>query len=240
MAAPSAASKVVGKKLGTTGKVFFGSLCVGTFGLGCWQLERLLGKWDAIEDREQQLRLDPIVYGSDISSSSSSSSSSMNKLVGDDKLHDATTQQQQWQPYRRRLLRGRFRHDKEVLLGPRGAPPGVQMPVSGLSAKSSSKKTTTASGMQPGPQGFYVLTPMEVVAVDETGTTAATAAPTTVWINRGWVPKTLVPGADRPYYKNDLVQKAQLDRALREQPAAWNRPLGIVDVRAVMSKPESE
>jgi surfeit locus 1 family protein len=245
MAAPSAASKVVGKNLGTSGKVFFGSLCVGTFGLGCWQLERLLGKWDAIEDREQQLKLDPIVYGSNIfSSNSSSSSSSMNKLVGDDKLHDQTTQQQ-LQPYRRRLLRGRFRHDKEVLVGPRGAPPGVRMPVSGLSAKSSSKTKTTVSGMQPGPQGFYVLTPMEV-SIDETGTTAAaaatsnSAAPTTVWINRGWVPKTLVPGADRPYYKNDPVQKAQIDRALREQPAAWNRPIGIIDVRAVMSQAESE
>ena len=112
------------------------------------------------------------------------------------------------------------------------------MPVSGLSAKNSSSKTT-ASGMQPGPQGFFVLTPMEISPV-EGEPSSISGSPSTVWINRGWVPKTLVPGADRPHYKNDLVQKAKIDRMLREQPAAWNRPNGIVEVKAVMSKPESE
>ena len=215
MAAPSSASTVV-TKVGTSGKIFFGGLCVGTFGLGCWQLERLFEKWDAIEDRNQQLKLDPIRYGSSTNISNNS---------------DAI-------PYRQRLLRGRFRHDKEVLIGPRGAPPGVQLPVSGLSAKNSSSKTTT-SGMQPGPQGFYVLTPMEISPVEDEPNSIAGSA-STVWINRGWIPKTLVPGADRPHYKNDLVQKAKIDRMLREQPAAWNRPNGIVEVKAVLSKPESE
>ena len=215
MTAPSSASTVV-TKVGTSGKIFFGGLCVGTFGLGCWQLERLFEKWDAIEDRNQQLKLDPIRYGS--SSNISNNSDTM--------------------PYRQRLLRGRFRHDKEVLIGPRGAPPGVQLPVSGLSAKNSSSKTT-ASGMQPGPQGFYVLTPMEISPVEDEPS-SITGSASTVWINRGWIPKTLVPGADRPYYKNDLVQKAKIDRMLREQPAAWNRPNGIVEVKAVLSKPESE
>ncbi len=222
MASPSSAASVA-TKVGTSGKIFFGGLCVGTFGLGCWQLERLLEKWDAIEDREQQLKLDPIRYGTMFSSAKVD-----------------TDENSRAMPYRQRLLRGTFRHDKEVLIGPRGAPPGVRLPVSGLSAKSSSSKTT-ASGMQPGPQGFYVLTPMEVVPADDepTSTTPSEGA-TTVWINRGWVPKTLVPGADRPHYKNDLVQKAKIDQALRDQPAAWNRPKGVVEVKAVLSKPESE
>jgi len=192
---------------------------VGTFGLGCWQLERLLEKWDAIEDREQQLKLNPIRYGSTLSSVTVDNSNST-------------------MPYRQRLLRGSFRHDKEVLLGPRGAPLGVRLPVSGLSAKNSSSKTT-ASGMQPGPQGFYVLTPMEVVPVDDEPTSTTTSeAPSTVWVNRGWIPKTLVPGADRPYYKNDMVQKAKIDRLMKERPAAWNRPKGIVEVKAVLSQAE--
>jgi surfeit locus 1 family protein len=230
MAAPSAASKAVGTKLGTSGTAFFGSLCVGTFGLGCWQLERLLGKWDAIEDREQQLKLEPIWYGS---RASTNSSNLMNQLLADDDTEDPN----QAQPYRRRLLRGRFRHDKEVLIGARGAPPGVALPVSGLSARNGAQKTKTASGMQPGPQGFFVLTPMEVAP--EAMPTSTTPATTTVWINRGWVPKTLVPGADRPYRRNDMVQRARIEQALREPPA-WNRPPGLVEVTAVVSKAESE
>lgn len=234
MAAPSTASKVVGKNIGTSGKVFFGSLCVGTFGLGCWQMERLLGKWDAIEDRGQQLKLEPIRYG--INGVSSSSSTMNDQLVNDDQFQQTGTlthqqKHQQLQPYRRRMLRGIFKHNKEILIGPRGAPPGVQMPVRGLSAKNGSK-TTTASGMQPGPQGFYVMTPMEVES-----DAASETSSKIVWINRGWVPKTLVPGADRPYFKDDLVQKAKIDRALREPPA-WNRPSGIVEIRAVLSQPE--
>lgn len=113
------------------------------------------------------------------------------------------------------------------------------MPVSGLSAKSGSSKTATASGMQPGPQGFYVLTPMEVFDSSSSSSSSSDdATRRTVWINRGWVPKTMVPGADRPHYKNDPLQKAKLDRALRERPPAWNRPEGVVELTAIVSKPE--
>lgn len=97
MVSPSTASSVA-TKVGTSGKIFFGGLCVGTFGLGCWQLERLVEKWDAIEDRHQQLKLAPIRYGSNGSISDSTDT----------------------MPFRQRLLRGKFRHDKEVLIGPRG------------------------------------------------------------------------------------------------------------------------
>ena len=259
--AKAAASKVVGTNLGTSGIVFFGGLCVGTFGLGCWQLERLLEKWDAIEDREEQLHLSPIAYGGGGHRSSNPNAGvAMDRLLGDGERQRLQNQlddhHHQHQPYRRRLLRGRFRHDKEVLIGPRGAPPGVQMPVSGLSAKkkkNNNKTTTTAaSGMQPGPQGFYVYTPMEVAIGDSGGAGGASPSPspsaipeeeeTVVWINRGWIPKTLVPGADRPHYKNDPVQRAKIEEALRVQARtpAWNRPRGTVEIEAVLSRPESE
>eukprot|EP00536_Pseudo-nitzschia_multiseries_P003101 jgi/Psemu1/185075/e_gw1.44.110.1 len=236
MTAPLTAAKT----LGTSGKVFFGGLCVGTFGLGCWQLERLLEKWDAIENRDQQLAMTPIRYDSD-------------RIQSSDGLTTTLTDAEH--PYRRRLLRGRFRHDKEVLIGPRGAPPGVRLPVSGLSAKqqsgrgggnsgsgSGSGSTTVASGMQPGPQGFYVLTPLEVEP-DGTGTGTANAnananSTGVVWVNRGWVPKTVVPGADRSYSRNDLVQKAKLEAELRDTPPAWNRPSGRVELTAVVSQAE--
>ena len=212
MAAPRKSASIVRTNLGGSGKIFFGSLCAGTFGLGCWQLDRLLQKWDAIDERTEQLGTPPVRYRNDA--------------------------QPRALPYRRRLLRGRLRHDKEVLIGPRGAPPGVRMPVSGLSAaknKANGTATATVSGMQPGPQGFYVLTPMEVA---DDGSNA-TRASSVVWVNRGWVPKTMVPGANRPHYKNDPVRRAQLEEELRK-PVGWNRPEGVVELTAIVCKPESE
>jgi len=244
------ATSTVGKKLGTTGKVFFGGLCVGTFGLGCWQLERLLEKWDAIEDRDQQLAMAPIRYGSDRVGLGGSDGIG----IGDVYQTSATSSEEH--PYRRRLLRGRFRHDREVLIGPRGAPPGVRLPVSGLSAKQQQQQqrsgrsgsgsgggsggtATTASGMQPGPQGFYVLTPLEVQPEHSSSNSGGGGGSGgVVWVNRGWVPKTVVPGADRSYSRNDLVQKAKIEAELRNAPPAWNRPGGQVELTAVVSKPE--
>jgi surfeit locus 1 family protein len=130
-------------------------------------------------------------------------------------------------PFRRRLLQGTFRHDKEVLIGPRGAPPGVKMEVKGLSAKSGKK--TQGSGMSAGPQGYHVLTPLELAP--------GTADREMVWVNRGWVPKTMVPGADKPYARQGPVEQAKIQAALAEPPA-WERPKGTVTITAVKSEVE--
>jgi len=250
-------------KLGASGKIFFGSLCAGTFGLGCWQLDRLLQKWDAIDERREQLGMPPVRYGvggvgvgagwnttNTNDTTSTAASTTRNTTTIHTNTNTNTTNNDNdnaLAPYRRRLLRGRLRHDKEVLIGPRGAPPGVQLPVSGLSAaknKNNANKnngnanaaTTTVSGMQPGPQGFYVLTPMEVAGADADADMGADADHV-VWVNRGWVPKTMVPGANRPHYKNDPVQRARLEEELRK-PVGWNRPEGVVELTAIVSKPE--
>jgi cytochrome oxidase assembly protein ShyY1 len=166
--------------LSTGGKAFFGSLCASTFGLGCWQLQRLYEKLGKIEDRQQQLQMSP-----------------------------TKDWQSQEHPYRCRLVNGCFLHDKEVLIGPRGAPNGVTLPRKGLSAKRGGGGQS--SGSAPGPQGYFVLTPMEL------------QDKSTVWINRGWVPKTMVPDGRRG-----------------PPVSSWSRPKEATSLTAIRSSPESE
>jgi len=226
--------------LSNSGKLFFGSLCVGTFGLGCWQLDRLLKKVELIEHREKQLKLTPILYNSNSDEINDNSKLNSNDvIITGDADADANAD-----PYRRRLLRGVFRHDKEVLVGLRGAPAGVQMPVSGLSAKQQQNKSSSSSsagGMQPGPQGFLIFTPMQLIGNYGDTTTTSTSSDI-VWINRGWIPKKLVPGADRSHFRGrdgriDVVLKAKIEEELA-RPPAWNRPKGVVELTAILSKSE--
>ena len=185
-------AQVVG--LSNGGKIFFGSLCAGTFGLGVWQVQRLQEKLVLIEERENELQLEPTRD-----------------------LSDQAT------PYRRRLLKGTFRHDKEVLIGPRGAPNGVSMPRQGLS-----KNNNTAGGMTPGPQGYHVLTPLELSPEWE-GTRK------TVWVNRGWVPKTMV--ATTTSSRGRPVAPLAPSTPSSSDPS-WTKPSGQVSISAVLSKPE--
>mmetsp|Transcript_24851 Transcript_24851/g.58991 ORF Transcript_24851/g.58991 Transcript_24851/m.58991 type:complete len:334 (+) Transcript_24851:175-1176(+) len=213
------AAEAASKGLSFGGKAFFGTLCAGTFGLGVWQIERFFEKIQQMEERGVQLALEPTT------SLSSSNDASMN---AGEKL------------YRRRRLQGVWRHDREVLVGPRGAPPGVQMPLQGLSAKQAAKSggsgSTTSSGMAPGPQGFHVLTPLQL--------SPGTADRELVWVNRGWVPKKLVPGADRPSRVSNIrnrdgspVTVAQEGSEWASYPA-WNREEGPVTVTTIQSKIE--
>jgi cytochrome oxidase assembly protein ShyY1 len=135
-------------------------------------------------------------------------------------------------PFRRRLLQGTLRHDKEVLIGPRGAPPGVHMPAQGLSAMSGKSSSNQQQGLSSGPQGYHVLTPLEL----EEGSSDRKI----VWINRGWVPKTMVPGGDQPYRRQGPVEAARIQHTLATTQPKWTRPTGTVQVTAVQSQVESE
>jgi cytochrome oxidase assembly protein ShyY1 len=238
----SADTKFVTGNLSNSGKFFFGSLCVGTFGLGCWQLDRLYEKLDKIDDREQQLQMTPILYNNNNSYSYNNNYTSNDIITSDDDNSSKTNTN----PYRRRLLRGVFRHEKEVLIGPRGAPAGVQMPLSGLSAKKAknNNNTSTAGGMQPGPQGYHILTPMELVN-DDDNSTDDNKKDDIVWINRGWVPKSIVPGANQSHFRNsntgqiDIIAKTKLTAELKNAPCTWNRPTGLQEMTVIISKPES-
>jgi cytochrome oxidase assembly protein ShyY1 len=106
--------------LSPLGKAFFGSLCAGTFGLGCWQTQRFFEKQEQMEQREHDLALDPEPLTSDYNTSS----------------------------LRRKVVEGAYRHDKEVLVGPRGAAPGAI-------ASSGPSASRTAGGMSSSPQVTY-------------------------------------------------------------------------------------
>jgi surfeit locus 1 family protein len=126
------------------GKVFFGSLCAGTFGLGCWQTQRLFEKQKQIEIRQEELELEP---------------------ASSKELFQATDTS-----FRRYLLQGKYLYDKEVLVGPRGPPPGALPDQPGASA----------GGMSSAPQGYFVVTPLQITGSQ------------TVLVNRGWVPRNMV------------------------------------------------
>ena len=98
----SMASVSTGLNLG--GRVFFGGLCVGTFGLGCWQTQRFFEKQEQVKQREADLLLDPLPLLLDNDNDS--------LLLGVGSL-------------RRQRVHGVYRHSHEILIGPRGPPPGA-------------------------------------------------------------------------------------------------------------------
>ena len=108
--------------LNLSGKIFFGGLCAGTFVLGCWQTKRYFEKVNLIDQRLRDLSEDPVPLTSIQSGSS----------------HGTTG-------FRRILVEGRFRHENEMYLGPRG-------PLPGALAMSGPASGRSEGGMSSGPQ----------------------------------------------------------------------------------------
>lgn len=150
MAAPAS------QALSSGGKVLFGSLCAGTFVLGTWQTQRYFEKEVLIAAREEQMQLEPMT-----------SISQLARLVKSE-------------PFRRWHMRGTFQHKGEVLVGPRGIPPGA-LP------KKSKPQGVMGDTNTTGPQGYFVVTPFDIT--EETATSKSTR---TILVNRGWVPKEFV------------------------------------------------
>lgn len=69
-----------------------------TFGLGCWQIQRLQWKTDLIGEMSTRISEDPIILPENI---------------------ESDIQLQKDLEYRRVLLKGRFCHDQEITVGPR-------------------------------------------------------------------------------------------------------------------------
>ena len=93
----------------------FGSLCAGTFGLGCWQAIRYSEKVEMIEIREKELSMN----ASPLPLSSPSSS------------------------FQKYTVRGKFQHTNEVWIGPRGPPPGAMASSGPNSGRSSGGMSTS-------------------------------------------------------------------------------------------------
>jgi cytochrome oxidase assembly protein ShyY1 len=109
-------------------------------------------------------------------------------------------------------------------MGPRGALAGVSMPRQGMS-----KGRGGQSGMAPGPQGFHVLTPLQVN--DNNGNSTDSRM---VWINRGWVPKTMVPNTT-----NNRDSTRRVETSPDQAVNSWSRPKGPVQLTTIRSSPES-
>jgi surfeit locus 1 family protein len=200
--------------LSMAGKALFGGLTAGTFGLGVWQTQRYFDKIQRTAQRTADLHAPPVPF----SASSQSSQPSLRRL----------------------RLTGRYLHAAEVLVGPRGPPPGA-LP---------DKPGSSAQGLASGPLGYYVLTPFlpdnQADKTSSDGTTDKTDSHTAVWVNRGWVPRNMVV-PERPRQQRQQ-QPQQGQQQQRQQPSAplhtWHRPVptgkaSSVDLLVVPAQPET-
>ena len=125
-----------------TGPVF-GSLVVGTGLLGCWQTQRYFDKVKLISLQSEVLSSEPV------------NGSRPPPPLPDPRLQSVVT------------LTGRFDHAREVMVGPRGPPPGSLSAAGPMSGRG-------GGGIASSPQGYYVVAPFTTIAGD------------TVLVNRGW------------------------------------------------------
>ncbi|KAJ1336092.1 surfeit locus 1 family protein [Microdochium nivale] len=127
-----------GKKHGP-GLIILAIIPVTALILGAWQVQRLGWKTELIAKFEDRLVREPLP---------------LPPRIDPDAVHDFD--------FRRVVAKGRYRHDQEMLVGPR---------------------------MFDGEQGFMVVTPLEREGGGEGEQEAGNTA--TVLVNRGWVSKTL-------------------------------------------------
>lgn len=214
---------------GLLGKLFFSSLCVLTFGLGSWQTKRYFEKVEMVHKREDDLGMDPLPTFDDWSS--------LKNTIDTTKTDGSALEKS----YRRVHLHGEYQHQHEILIGPRGPPPGA------LAESGPNSGRGGGGGMSSSAQGYLVVTPF-VVSNDAFHTqksrganskrgwvgwlfdkssespyvesTAASKEKTIVWVNRGWIPR-------------DYINK------YNEIVWSWERPRGMVRLMAMESNIET-
>ena len=145
---------------GPLGKVFFSSLCLLTFGLGSWQTRRYFEKVEMAEKREHDLSLDPLPNFEEWRTTK--------EMTGRDD-GKSTSDTAPPKSYRRVRLRGEFQHGDEILIGPRGPPPGA------LAESGPNSGRGGGGGMSSSAQGYLVVTPFAIMPRDAVprGTTSA-------------------------------------------------------------------
>jgi len=151
--------------LSPAGTLFFSSLCASTFGLGCWQAQRYVEKIEQIEQREEELAQNPVELEKDAKCSLAEAMG-----AGVDFSRNAN-EVEIVRGHRPVVIKGKFLHEYELLVGPRGPPLGALSSTGPNSGRSQ-------GGMASSPQGFFCLTPFE--RANNMGT---------VIVNRGWIPR---------------------------------------------------
>jgi surfeit locus 1 family protein len=204
-----------------------------------WQTQRYFEKVELVKKREHDLKLPPLSYEGWLASKSSQESLESSKL--DTNNENATNERS----YRLVTLQGTFQHSNQVLIGPRGPPPGA------LAASGPNSGRGGGGGMSSSMQGYWVLTPFVVSncvgdSVNDCnnksdGTTtnrgwfglfgskgqsektepnlSSNKLEIIVWINRGWIP--------RHFVSNDLKIMQH-----------WDQPQGLVEIMTMESETE--
>ena len=217
--------------IGIFGTIFFGSLCVGTFLLGTWQTKRYFEKTKLIEQRSIDLQSKPLTY------------EEYCHEMQQQQLHqDATTASTATTPasFRKIQLYGTFHHEYEILVGPRGPPPGSAY--------------TNDGGMASSPQGYYIITPLEIAPEQDTKTkTDMTGSSTSrnhnqqksqfVLINRGWVPRHMVVGPSNTTTTGRIPPNSRHPNnnntaTTKDMMTTWDRPMGMTHVTVVPTQGE--
>ncbi|KAL3810859.1 hypothetical protein ACHAXA_005859 [Cyclostephanos tholiformis] len=157
------------------GGAFFSSLCLLTFGLGSWQTMRYLEKVDMVERREYELGLDPLPNYEDWLATTTKTTTTTTTTTGevdhDDDANGTSTAREGTREntrenlgsrsYRRVLLRGEYQHHNEILVGPRGPPPGA------LAITGPNSGRGGGGGMSSSVMGYIVVTPFVIASDDE-------------------------------------------------------------------------
>ena len=231
---------------GTSGKIFFPSLCLLTFGLGVWQTQRYFEKVDMVQKREDDLRMEPL-SGFDEWQKLKKNATSDNK----DTAKDAKS-------YRRVHLSGKFQHDKEILIGPRGPPPGA------LAESGPNSGRGGGGGMSSSAQGYWVVTPLVVLDGDAGGTSTNQEDTGGTKPKRGWLGRLLGKQSERSiggtsdlesgnvaqsetsnkqqtiaWINRGWIPRHYINNKSNEVITSWERPQGIVQLMAMESNTEN-
>ncbi len=184
-------SQQAAQPISKAGIAFFSSLCISTFGLGCWQTQRYFEKVKLIDIRNRELKMD--CYNSleenakcSLQERVMARTNMKNEESKDDENH-AFLDDRGFKPL---SIRGQYQHEYEILIGPRGPPAGAMSSTGPNSGRSS-------GGMSSSPQGYYVITPFQ--RSNNMGI---------VLVNRGWIPRQFVlqnAAWDRPKGVVELV-----------------------------------
>jgi SURF1 family len=161
----------------------------------------------------------------------------------------ATTTTSESVSLRRLQVTGRFRHDAEMFVGPRGPP-------------SSAGYSTGGGGSQPS-SGYYIVTPFELETTPWRRLGESSDESKVLLVNRGWIPRHLLPHhappldptergpghhQDYPYrhdkhYRhhdsNDDTATAATPETHAVETAPWSRPTGTVQLTVVSTPAES-
>jgi surfeit locus 1 family protein len=128
-----------GRKHNYLGLSILAAIPIISFGLGCWQVQRLGWKSELIAKFEDRLIREPLP---------------LPPRIDPDAIKEFD--------YRRVYAQGKFRHDQEMLIGPR---------------------------LHDGKDGYLVVTPLERTDEPSEKGERADRGSTTILVNRGWIPK---------------------------------------------------